>query len=110
MNAGNKLIMTTHSPYLINYLSIAVQGGYLLTELNKKSDPFDLIERLDAIVPKASLILGDELVVYQLDEKNGTITKLGSTEGIPSDKNYLNQSIRHGNEMFDALLEIEEEL
>lgn len=26
MNGGNKLIITTHSPYIINYLSIAIQG------------------------------------------------------------------------------------
>lgn len=29
MNKGNKLIMTTHSPYIVNYLSIAIQGEYL---------------------------------------------------------------------------------
>ncbi len=51
-----------------------------------------------------------DVVVYQLNEVDGTINKLASPEGIPSDKNYLNQSIREGNLLFDSLLEIEEKL
>jgi ABC-type lipoprotein export system ATPase subunit len=109
-NENNKLIMTTHSPYLINYLSISIQGDYLLSQIAKKGNSKELIQRLDAVVPIKSIISGDDAVVYQLDEKNGTILKLANTEGIPSDKNFLNQSLRHGNELFDSLLEIEEEL
>ena len=46
----------------------------------------------------------------QLDEKNGSITKLEMIEGIPSDKNYLNESLAEGNLLFDSLLEIEQDL
>lgn len=109
-NENNKLIMTTHSPYLINYLSIAIQGDYLLKKL-KNSNKQVLINKLnDKVVPVDSVISVSNVVVYQLDEKNGTISKLPMPEGIPSDKNYLNESLRHGNQMFDKLLEIEEEL
>ena len=103
---GSKLIMTTHSPYLINFLSIAVQAAYLSNKINKT----ELMDQLDNLVPKKATIQSTDLVIYQLDEKSGTIAKLSDFDGIPSDKNYLNQSLRLGNELFDSLLEIEQEL
>ncbi len=110
MSDGNKLIMTTHSPYIINYLSIAIQAGYLKGKIRESDKADELNERLDEIVPDKSTIHASDVVVYELDENTGTIIKLPDYEGIPSDKNYLNQSLREGNILFDALLEIEEEL
>ncbi len=110
MNDSNILIMTTHSPYLINFLSISIQGAYLLCEIEKSGNATKLRDRLNTVVPIQSTVSGDDVVVYQLDEESGLISKLATLEGVPSDQNYLNQSLRHGNEMFDALLEIEEEL
>lgn len=106
---GNKLVMTTHSPYIINYLSIAIQGAYLMGKLKNSSNSTLLAERLNSIVPVASIVSVNDTVIYQL-EANGSITRLPDSEGIPSDKNYLNQSIAEGNRLFDSLLEIEEEL
>jgi hypothetical protein len=99
---GNKLIMTTHSPYLINFLSLAVKAHnvYYANEDNNRS----ALE----IVPQKSLLNPADLVIYELDE-HGTIRKLNDYFGIPSDKNYLNQSIAKGNQLFDKLLEIEED-
>lgn len=108
MNEGNKLIMTTHSPYLINYLSIAVKADELKNRIktNEKEHKSDLNE----IVPVSSTINPDELAIYEFDEISGSIAKLGNFEGIPSDKNFLNTSIREGNIAFDHLLEIEQAL
>jgi len=106
----NRLIITTHSAYLINYLSIAIQGAYLLKLFNKSDRGSDLIERFEKIVPAISVIDSNDAVVYQMEETSGTINKLPNPHGIPSDENYLNQSIRHSNMQFDKLLEIEEEL
>ncbi len=108
MNENNKLIMTTHSPYIINYLSIAIQGAYLLDKINEANKP-ELRAKLEKIVPQKSVVSTKNVIVYQLDN-NGTITKLANSEGIPSDRNFLNQSLAHGNKMFDSLLEIEEEI
>lgn len=122
MNEGNKLIMTTHSPYLINYLTLAIQADYLLNKINSYPDNINdasvkynfggttLIEQLKKIVPVDSVVSANDVAIYELNEINGTITRLGTFEGIPSDKNYLNLSIRKGNEMFDSLLAIEEKL
>lgn len=110
MDKGNILIMTTHSPYIINYLSVAIQGEYLKTKISFSNRSEELLERLNKIVPVKSVVSSSDVVIYQLDEKNGRIKKLPDFEGIPSDKNYLNSSLREGNQLFDSLLEIEEEL
>lgn len=110
MNIGNKLIMTTHSPYIINFLSIAIQGEYLKSKIRKSDKANDLLPKLNKIVSEKSLVSKDDVIVYQLDEANGSVTKLSAPEGIPSDKNYLNNLLREGNQLFDSLLEIEEEL
>lgn len=103
---GNKLIMTTHSPYVINYLSIAIQAGYLKDKIHSN----ELLEKLNAIIPLNSTVKASDVAIYQFDEKDGTIKKLSTFEGIPSDKNILNQSLAEGNELFRMMLDIEEEL
>ena len=104
MNDGNKLIITTHSPYLINYLTLAVEANKLKEKVNSNN----LRGKLDEIVPLHSTVLGSSLVVYQLDENNGLITKLKSYKGLPSDQNYLNDGLAESNEAFSKLLEIED--
>ncbi|MBS1783778.1 MAG: ATP-binding protein [Bacteroidetes bacterium] len=110
MNKGNKLILTTHSPYIINYLSIAIQAEYLDNKIRKSSNKDILLTKLYQFVPKDSLIPANNVVVYQLDEKDGSIKKLETIDGIPSDKNFLNDTLAESNLLFDSLLEIEQEL
>ena len=131
MNAGNKLILTTHSPYIINFLSIAIQGKYLEDKINSSGKEKDLLEnvneantiknrgnyedwvlleRLNEVITLKSLLASSDVIIYQLDENNGSINKLSKPEGIPSDKNYLNNMLAEGNRLFDKLLEIEEEI
>lgn len=109
LNPGNKLIITTHSPYIINYLNIVIQAAELKEKITTARKQENLLPRLKDIVPESSLVFANDVVVYQLDE-NGSIKKLPATEGILTDKNYLNDMLRKGNEMFDSLLEIEEEI
>jgi predicted ATPase len=104
MNKGNKLIMTTHSPYLINYLTIAVEANKLTTKVNTN----ELKSKLNEIVPLNSTLYGTDLVVYQLDEKTGTIEKLKQYKGLPSDENYLNEGLAESNEEFSKLLDLED--
>ncbi len=110
INSGNKLVISTHSPFIINFLSIAIQGEYLKGKIESSSRTEQLLPRLNKIIPEKALISSDEAVVYQLNEANGTIVRLPAPEGIPSDNNYLNDTLREGNVLFDSLLEIEEEL
>jgi predicted ATPase len=110
MNKGNKLILTTHSPYIINYLSIAIQAEYLENKIKESSNKGALLDKLYQFVPKDSLVSASNVVVYQLDEKDGSIKKLETIDGIPSDKNFLNETLAESNLLFDSLLEIEQEL
>jgi predicted ATPase len=110
MNDGNRLIMTTHSPYIIDFLNIALQAQYLKDKIQSSGKKKALSEKLNNIVSEKSLINLDDVAVYQLDELNGTIKKLPSEYDILSNKNYLNDKLREGNQLFDSLLEIEEEM
>jgi predicted ATPase len=109
-NEANRLVITTHSPYIINYLSIAIQGKYLESRILKSPKRDLLLPKLYAIAPEEALIAADSVVIYQLNENDGSIEKLAAVDGIPSDKNYLNNGLADGNSRFDALLEIEQEL
>lgn len=106
----NRLIMTTHSPYIVNYLSLVIQGSALQESIQFSPQSNELLVKLQEIVPITSLVSGDNVVIYQLDERIGSISQLPEYEGIPSDKNFLNMMLREGNQLFDSLLEIEEQL
>lgn len=110
LNQGNKLIMTSHSPYIINFLGIAIQGKYLQGKIENSPKRTELLTRLYDLVPEKSLLSEDDLIIYELNELNGSIKKLDTIAGIPSDNNYLNNSLAEGNELFDSLLELEQEL
>lgn len=102
-DSGNKLIMTTHSPYFINYLTLAVKA-FKVKQTVKTSEA---LEALAGIVPAESMINPDDLVIYQLNETNGSISKLEDYKGLPSDENYLNDNLGETNELFAQLQQIE---
>lgn len=110
INVGNKLIITTHSPYVINYLNIAIQADELKVKILAANKEKDLLPKLFEIIKEKSLVSAEDVVVYQLDEENGCIRKLAAPDGIPTDKNYLNDMLKEGNNIFDSLLSIEEEI
>lgn len=107
---ANRLVLTTHSPYVVNYLTISVQGKHLQDSILQKKRDKDLLPKLAAVIPLHALLDAEELAIYQADERTGSITKLPMVDGIPSDDNFLNRSLQEGNDLFDALLDIEEEL
>ncbi len=104
INKGNKLIITTHSPYLINYLSLAVKANYLKSRINDEAKK----EKLNNIIPIKSTISGDELAIYELNEIDGSIRKVETLDGLPSDENELNELLDESNELFAQLLEIQQ--
>ena len=66
-------------------------------------------EQLENIVPQASCVSGEDSIVYELTE-TGEIIKLSTYEGLPTDENYLNSFLAETNNLFDNLLEIEEQI
>ena len=109
LNSDNQLIMTTHSPYVINYLSIVIQGYELGRKIESSEKADVLREKLNSVVSEKSLVSSEDVAIYELDAQ-GRISSLPDFEGIPSDRNLLNAVLEKGNMIFDALLEIEEEL
>ncbi len=110
INAGNKLIMTTHSPYLINYLTLAVKAYSLIERSMAYKEKDDFKTALSKVVPFDSVVRPNDLAIYELNENDGTIKLLESYKGLPSDENYLNQGLAESNELFAQLLEIQQDI
>ena len=104
LSGGNKLIITTHSPYIINYLTLFVKAHILCT----KNISGEIEQRVNSIVPVKSKVDPETLYVYELDEKNGTYSLLDTYKGMPSDENYLNNSLADSNDKFAQLLDLED--
>lgn len=98
----NQLIMTTHSPYLISYLVLAIQAAETFVKIREnKQDSNKIFD----IVPKESFVAAKDVVIYELDG-NGTICKLEQLNDLPSDEHYLNNELGKTNELFSKLLEL----
>lgn len=99
----NRILLTTHSPYLINYMTLSVKAWQICNSyaLNEEE-----LARVYSIVPQNSLVNPDKLSIYEL--KEGVSLLLNNTDGIPSDNNSLNNQLGDSNDYFDQLLEIEE--
>jgi predicted ATPase len=110
LSAANKLIATTHSPYLVGYLGAIIQGNLLRQKILSHPDKKPLLEKLDKLISPRLDCPADLVRIYQLNSTTGGIKKLPDYEGIPSDRNYLNEHLSAGNKLFDQLLELEEEL
>ena len=106
LNPMNSLIMTTHSPYIINYLTLAIKSEELSSKV-KNTHTDELTKRLEAIVPLGSHLKADNCIIYEL-HSNGSISRLDTYQGLPSDENELNQKMAETNELFADLLQIED--
>lgn len=104
-NTGNnKLVMTTHSPYLINYLTLAVKADMVKDTIKEDEDA---LQKLNEIVPLKSIVKASDLAIYELNEEDGSVKKLSDYKGLPSDENHLNKGLQDSNELFAQLQEIE---
>lgn len=101
-NNDNGLILTTHSPFIINYLALCIKAKSIENNVTETSK-----ELLENIVPQESRIDGKSVAIYQISE-NGTVEELQKYQGLPSDDNYLNNFLAETNEYFDRLIEIED--
>jgi len=106
-NAGNGLLITTHSPYIISYLTFALKGFSVLQKIKGSLDSSSLLGKLDSIISRDACMDSDDVIVYEMHD-NGTITKLETYGGLPSDNNFLNNLLAESNSMYDELLDIEE--
>lgn len=104
---ANKLILTTHSPYLINGFTLAVKAG-ILKELAKESK--SVLDEINTVYPIQSAVHPDDIAIYEFDEASGSVALLNSYRGLPSDDNFLNTMLEETNDIFANLLEIQQKL
>lgn len=102
---GNELILTTHSPYVLDYFTLAVKAGMMKKAFNE--DKLKL-SKLNAIIPLESAVQEGTYVIYQITDK-GTVEPLPLQSGLPEDDNFLNSFLEDSNSIFDELLELEDE-
>ena len=100
----NTLYLTTHSPYLINYLSVAMKAGALADSCEEE----EILHSIDDIVPRKAWLGSNDLNIYEINEL-GEISSLEMPYGVPSDENYLNQALGSSNNDFEDLMVLEEE-
>jgi len=103
---GNRLLLTTHSPYIINYLTLSIKGTMVLEKISNNRD---IKDRFEKIIPSNSCIDGKNVTVYELTD-NGGIRILDSYKNLPSDENFLNLFLEETNDEYSKLLDIEDEL
>jgi energy-coupling factor transporter ATP-binding protein EcfA2 len=100
--AANKLIMTTQSPYLLGFLTLALKAGSLATAL-----PEEALSKISGIVPQTAFLKKGSVTIYQLDAATGSVSALETYQDLPSDDNLLNNIFDDSNDAFAKLLEME---
>lgn len=100
----NTLTITTHSPYILNYLNLAIKANSVKA---KAGNSGDLLKKLSDIVPLESLVDPSMVSIYQINDR-GEIIKLPDYDGLPSDENYLNDFLAQSNDLFIKLMELED--
>lgn len=101
----NQLIITTHSPYVINFLMLAIKASEI--ERKAKANK-DVKSKIYEIVPEKATTPLNLVTIYELNEVDGTITKLEQSTGLPSNEHYLNNILGETNILFSKLMEIED--
>ena len=90
----NLLIMSTHSPYVVNQLVTAA----LAASIGSGSE-------VEKVFPIAAAVPQTDMKLYELDGK-GRVVQLGTPNGLFDDQNVLNAALRDWNALFDRLLGI----
>lgn len=101
-NRGSGLVMTTHSPYIINYLSICVKAYQVAHKVDG-----DAVAKVAEIIPTAGQLAPEDLSIYEI-HKGGTVERLETYEGIPTDSNFLNCALAETDELYSDLMDIED--
>ncbi|KUM53298.1 AAA family ATPase [Rheinheimera sp. EpRS3] len=95
----NRLVVTTHSPYILNFMMLNFQAG----KLYKKNLSETSASEVEKIVPRNSVVESDKVRVYQLSS-DGTIENLEFEDGYIPDTNKLNHKLDEINDQFSQLL------
>lgn len=97
----NMLLLTTHSPYILNYLALAIKAYAISCKYDQvKAD-------VDKIVSSDSWVDQKDVALYELSME-GEIRSLAIDDSILTDDNFLNNALKETNDLFNDLLDIED--
>ena len=106
----SQLLLTTHSPYILSYLTQAVKAKEVERKIEASptsaEEKATLTAKLNEIVFKEARVNENAYAVYQIDD-NGIISYLENYHGLPNDENLLNDALGQMNEVFSDLIELE---
>lgn len=95
-----KLVITTHSPYIMNQINVFLKAGQLSRRKKRNSD-------IAEIVPRECWLHENNLSVMAIN--NGYVHNILDTDGL-IDASYLDEISDHISQAYGALLEIESEI
>lgn len=105
---GNRLIVSTHSPYIIEDLIAAIRAQSVGDKLKGVvSQRAEMIGRLEKCYPAACRIAIADVALYETSF-DGTICKGDDDSGVIPDSNFLNRHLVLGSKLLDELANIEE--
>lgn len=102
----NRLILSTHSPFVVNEMVFAAKASQLYDLLRMRIGTTDAIKKVEQLYPMASAISEKNMSLYELDGK-GTIRRLPTEGGVISDANLINSALNDWSDHFDRMMEME---
>lgn len=103
-SGDSQLVMTSHSPYIIDFLTLAIKAKQVYDVLRNDENK----QKLSAIVPTQSMIDGSSLTIYELT-LDGKIRLLEPYNNMPSDENMLNSILEDTNRRYSEILDIRDD-
>ncbi|MCL4409274.1 MAG: ATP-binding protein, partial [Gammaproteobacteria bacterium] len=101
----NRLLLTTHSPYIISYLNISLEAAKIYSSLNSDKSAIEKKHRVSSICPQVSAVNAERVNTYEF-KSDGSVSELGKYDGVLQDANQLNNELDQLNSLFSDLLEI----
>lgn len=101
---ADRLVLTTHSLYLLGYLGLCIKAQQLKILLNQLPEEEQTTQkaRLKEIIPLEAALEVEQLSLYQLNT-DGSIENIQSSRGLPSEDNDLNVAMIELNDLFTEL-------
>ena len=98
----SRLVMSTHSPYVVNHLLLVAQAEEVVRHLNESGIP---VENLP--LDRKALTSAGDMRLYET-HLDGSITSLQGEDGYFSDENPMNRILAEFNESYAQLLELQD--
>lgn len=98
----SRLVMSTHSPYVVNHLLLVAQAEEVVRHLGESGTPVT-----DLPLDRKALTSAGDMRLYET-HLDGSITSLQGEDGYFSDENPMNRILAEFNERYAQLLELQD--